>query len=73
MHTGRMAWMAKVTLVAWSPSEFMSTAYGVEAGAQNYCDGPSPYWKISLPHNIVETWRNRFNKPPLRMGEGNLV
>ena len=34
--------------------------------------GPSPYWKNSLPHNIVETWKkgNPLKKPPLRMGYG---
>ncbi len=34
--------------------------------------GPSPYWKNSLPHNIVETWKkgNPLSKPPLRMGKG---
>lgn len=35
--------------------------------------GPSPYWKNSLPHNIVETWKmtKTVAKPPLRMSYGN--
>jgi peptidoglycan/LPS O-acetylase OafA/YrhL len=34
--------------------------------------GPSPYWKNSLPHNIVETWKKTKSvaKPPLRMSYG---
>ena len=34
--------------------------------------GPTPYWKNSLPHNIVETWKkgNPLTKPPLRMSYG---
>ena len=35
--------------------------------------GPSPYWKNSLPHNIVETWKKTKTvaKPPLRMSYGD--
>jgi peptidoglycan/LPS O-acetylase OafA/YrhL len=35
--------------------------------------GPSPYWKNSLPHNIVETWKKSktITKPPLRMTYGD--
>jgi hypothetical protein len=35
--------------------------------------GPSPYWKNSLPHNIVETWKKAKTvaKPPLRMSYGD--
>ncbi len=35
--------------------------------------GPSPYWKNSLPHNIVETWKKTkaIVKPPLRMSYGD--
>lgn len=35
--------------------------------------GPSPYWKNSLPHNIVETWKKTkaVTKPPLRMSYGD--
>lgn len=34
--------------------------------------GPTPYWKNTLPHNIVETWKkgNPLKKPPLRMSYG---
>ena len=35
--------------------------------------GPSPYWKNSLPHNIVETWKKTKTvaKPPLYMSYGD--
>jgi SGNH domain (fused to AT3 domains) len=35
--------------------------------------GPSPYWKNSLPHNIVETWKKTkaVTKPPLRLSYGD--
>jgi peptidoglycan/LPS O-acetylase OafA/YrhL len=35
--------------------------------------GPSPYWKNSLPHNIVETWKKSKTvaKPPLYMSYGD--
>ena len=35
--------------------------------------GPSPYWKNSLPHNIVETWKKAKTvaKPPLYMSYGD--
>jgi peptidoglycan/LPS O-acetylase OafA/YrhL len=35
--------------------------------------GPTPYWKNSLPHNIVETWKKSktITKPPLRMTYGD--
>ena len=35
--------------------------------------GPSPYWKNSLPHNIVENWKKTKTvaKPPLRLSYGD--
>jgi hypothetical protein len=35
--------------------------------------GPTPYWRNSLPHNIVETWKKTktITKPPLRMSYGD--
>ncbi len=35
--------------------------------------GPTPYWRNSLPHNIVETWKKAktITKPPLRMTYGD--
>ena len=35
--------------------------------------GPTPYWRNSLPHNIVETWKKTKTvvKPPLRMTYGD--
>ena len=35
--------------------------------------GPSPYWRNSLPHNIVETWKKTktITKPPLRITYGD--
>jgi peptidoglycan/LPS O-acetylase OafA/YrhL len=35
--------------------------------------GPSPYWKNSLPHNIVENWKKTKSvaKPPLRLSYGD--
>jgi peptidoglycan/LPS O-acetylase OafA/YrhL len=35
--------------------------------------GPTPYWKNSLPHNIVETWKKAKTvaKPPLRLSYGD--
>lgn len=35
--------------------------------------GPTPYWKNSLPHNIVETWKKTktVTKPPLYMTYGD--
>ena len=35
--------------------------------------GPTPYWKNSLPHNIVETWKKSKTvaKPPLYMSYGD--
>jgi peptidoglycan/LPS O-acetylase OafA/YrhL len=35
--------------------------------------GPSPYWKNSLPHNIVETWKKAktVTQPPLYMSYGD--
>lgn len=34
--------------------------------------GPTPYWKNSLPHNIMETWKKSrsLERPALRMGPG---
>ena len=35
--------------------------------------GPSPYWRNSLPHNIVENWKKTksVTKPPLRLSYGD--
>jgi peptidoglycan/LPS O-acetylase OafA/YrhL len=35
--------------------------------------GPTPYWRNSLPHNIVETWKKAKTvaKPPLYMSYGD--
>ncbi len=35
--------------------------------------GPSPYWRNSLPHNIVENWKKTkaITKPPLRLSYGD--
>jgi peptidoglycan/LPS O-acetylase OafA/YrhL len=35
--------------------------------------GPSPYWRNSLPHNIVENWKKSktITKPPLRLSYGD--
>jgi peptidoglycan/LPS O-acetylase OafA/YrhL len=35
--------------------------------------GPSPYWRNSLPHNIVENWKKTKTvaKPPLRLSYGD--
>ena len=35
--------------------------------------GPTPYWRNSLPHNIVETWKKTkaITQPPLRLTYGD--